>query len=209
MKANMDWVTDLLATGGDLAHHADHAAAQAKDIIDQGVDLVIDVRQEANDAALWHALGMSYLHLPTDDREGHHIPTALFDKAVKAASSFMDHGQKVLVHCHMGINRGPSVAYAILLSQGMDPIEAFDLVREKRPVSAVLYAQDALFAHFEREGDLDRAKNGKDFVRLVRHMESIWTPEERARIQRIIRDNHREDSKAYTAAVIAGALRKA
>ena len=203
----MDWVTDLLATGGDLAHHAEHAAAQAKDIMDQGVELVIDVRQEANDALLWKELGVAYLHLPTDDREGHHIPTELFDKAVKAAEAFMARGQKVLAHCHMGINRGPSVAYGILLAQGHDDIPAFDLVREKRPVSAVLYAEDALSAHLNRVGVTDEDYYHR-LAALSQHMKSIWTPEERARIQRIIRMNHLKDTEAYTAAVIAGALRR-
>ena len=207
MKANMDWVTDLLATGGDLAHHADHAAAQAKDIIDQGVELVIDVRQEANDALLWKGLGVAYLHLPTEDRMGHHIPTELFDKAVTAASAFMDRGQKVLAHCHMGINRGPSVAYGILLSLGHGDIEAFDLVREKRPISAVLYAEDALSAHLNRIGVNDESyyQRLKD---LGDHMAAIWTAEERARIQRIIRTGHANDQRAYLEAVMSGALRK-
>ncbi len=53
----------------------------------------------------------------------------------------------MLVHCHMGINRGPSMAYACLLVLGWDPIEAMTAIRTARPIAAIGYAEDALDWH--------------------------------------------------------------
>ncbi len=44
----------------------------------------------------------------------------------------------------MGINRGPSLGFAVLLSQGWDPVEAIAAIRAARPQANVWYAADAL-----------------------------------------------------------------
>ena len=50
----------------------------------------------------------------------------------------------MLTHCHMGINRGPSLGFAVLLAQGWDVVEALDAIRAARPIAWVAYAEDAL-----------------------------------------------------------------
>jgi protein-tyrosine phosphatase len=87
----------------------------------------------------------------------------------------------VLAHCHMGINRGPSLGFAILLAQGWDPVEAIAAVRAARPVANVWYAADALSWHQQRTGvDAEtaaaqhaalaawREANPLDVVRVIR-----------------------------------------
>jgi dual specificity phosphatase 3 len=192
-KANISWVTDLLATGGDLSFNDEIAEAQVADIIEQEVELIIDLRQEANDEDLWNREGLYYEWLPTDDAMGHHIPPLLFDVAVREAIKVLRHDRKVLIHCHMGVNRGPSVTYAVLLELGYGVVEAFDLIREKRPEAAVMYAEDALKAHHSRHGTSGR-DTIKDLQALRARIDEIWTPEERARIERVIRDHHRLDA---------------
>jgi hypothetical protein len=44
----------------------------------------------------------------------------------------------------MGINRGPTMAFAILLATGLDPITALNAIRRARPMAVVHYADDAL-----------------------------------------------------------------
>lgn len=194
MTANISWITDNLATGGDLSYDPLVAAEQAQDIIDQEVQLIIDVRAESNDEGFWDDCGITYLHLPTDDRQGHHIAAELFEKAVVEARHCLDAGEKVLIHCHMGINRGPSVAYAVLLDLDYDPIKAFDLIRAKRDCAAIYYAVDALEAEVERRD----FHHPVDIDRLKAHMKSLWTPEEQARIQHILRTNHQNDRETFT-----------
>jgi len=58
----------------------------------------------------------------------------------------------VLVHCHMGVNRGPSMAFAILLGLGHDPVEALRAIRSARPIAAILYAEDAISWWHRRNG---------------------------------------------------------
>jgi len=62
----------------------------------------------------------------------------------------------VLAHCHMGINRGPSMGFAILLSLGWDAREALDALHAARPIAFVAYAEDALrWHHGDRSAQLE------------------------------------------------------
>ena len=61
-----------------------------------------------------------------------------------AVEALNDPDAVVLVHCHMGVNRGPSMAYAILLALGWDAVEALNAIRAARPIAGVIYAGNAL-----------------------------------------------------------------
>jgi hypothetical protein len=61
----------------------------------------------------------------------------------------------------MGINRGPSMGFAILLALGWDAREALDAIHAARPIAFVAYAEDALRWHHTQDspelaGDLQR-----------------------------------------------------
>ena len=202
MVANINWVTDLLATGGDLSYNDRLAGQQIADIIKQDVRLIVDLRPEADDADVWAEMGVDYLHLPTDDRHGHSVPRQLFDRLVAKALPRIEAGEKVLVHCHMGINRGPSGAFALMLAMGHDPIEAFDLIREKRPEAYIAYAKDALRAHNAR---LIAASHDEFTVRRIhqsytdfgKHLKRVNTPAVERNVRHIIRKNHARDQAEY------------
>jgi protein-tyrosine phosphatase len=83
-------------------------------------------------------------------------------------------GGTVLTHCHMGVNRGPSLGFAVLLAQGWDPVEALDTIRTARPIAWVAYAEDALRWHHgeaspELEADLRRLQEWRDDTQLDMH----------------------------------------
>jgi len=92
-----------------------------------------------------HAPHLGYLWNGQDD-VGQTMPDAWFFAGVEFALQAMANNPnaQVLSHCHMGINRGPSMAYAILLATGMDPVEALTAICRARPIAAVSYAGDAL-----------------------------------------------------------------
>jgi dual specificity phosphatase 3 len=201
--ANISWVLDDLATGGDLSLNPEKAMEQVVDLTaNHKVKWIIDMRQEANDHDIWNAvneadesLKIVYTWLPTDDAHGHTLPNNLFDEAVKIDRRARKWGGKVFVHCHMGINRGPSVAFGILLDRGYGIEEAFDMIREARPVAGIYYAFDALNAHHDRRA---REKNlGFDVhaetIRLREHISRTMTDEVWGGIQHIIRENHEQD----------------
>jgi hypothetical protein len=73
------------------------------------------------------------------------------------------------------------MAYAIMLADGWDPVEAITAIRSVRPIAAVLYAEDALAWHRRRSGtpamELNRDRrrlsgwrreNWIDVVRIIR-----------------------------------------
>ncbi|MCV9993567.1 hypothetical protein OIU93_04550 [Paeniglutamicibacter sp. ZC-3] len=95
----------------------------------------------------------------------------------------------------MGINRGPSMGFAILLDRGHSPIEAFDMIRAARPQAFIAYAQDALAAHVARQF----RKGGhpvnlqKQARALQKHIDAVLTPSTVGRIRHVMRQNHRRD----------------
>ena len=204
MRANINWVTPSLATGGDFVFDPDDAMAQIADILDQGITRIVDLRSEADDRYVWENFPeVTYVHAPADDPDPthgeYHMPKAVFDVAVAMWRNVTAATGKMLVHCHMGINRGPSAAMAVLLDMGHDPVEAFDMVRAARPEAAVFYAMDALCADQQRRGVHHEpwAKIARDT--LAQHMDEVFTPEEQRRIAHIIRDKHDFDLRSLFA----------
>ena len=180
--ANLHFVTPTLAVGGDISAHDDELAVmQFTEICALGITHIVDVRLEWNDAEAFvlSAPHIGYLHHGMDDA-GQAVPLEWFERAVGWIES-AGPDAVVLTHCHMGINRGPSLGFAVLLAQGWDPVEAITAIRTARPCANVWYAADALTWHQQRTGlDLAtcveqhatlaawREANPLDVVRIIR-----------------------------------------
>jgi dual specificity phosphatase 3 len=166
--ANASWVTDRLLVGGDLdAMNAELATAQLRELTAAGVTHIIDVRVECNDEDVVTSVdpGLNYLWAGIDDA-GQLVPDEWFDKTVgHVTAALADPRSVVLTHCHMGINRGPSLGYAVLLAQGWDPVEALAAIRAARPIAYVAYAEDALRWHHSTTG-VTVAERRADHARL-------------------------------------------
>jgi protein-tyrosine phosphatase len=183
--ANLHFVTPKLAIGGDLSSEDEGLSRlQLAEISELGITHVVDTRLEWSDeqAVAEHASHVRYLHHGMDDA-GQQVPHEWFEQAVSWVEQAyeQDPDAVVLTHCHMGINRGPSLGFAVLLSQGWDPVEAISAIRAARPQANVWYAADALDWWQTRTGvDPDTAEqqrralqewrdgNRLDVVRLVR-----------------------------------------
>lgn len=143
-----------LVISGDLPGRAPHFAEHLSRWVQSGVSHIIDVRSEWNDgeAVLQLEPGMAYHWVGTDD-DGYGQPDEWFAAGVDAALEALgDPTSLTMVHCHMGVNRGPSMAFAIMLATGWDPIAALEAIRGARPIAAVLYAVDALEWWHRRAG---------------------------------------------------------
>ena len=195
MRANLGWVSADLAVGGDLDADNDVMVQQVIEILDAGITHVVDLRSEANDADIWEQLNVNHRWLGTDDAEGHVVAPEIFDEGVRFARLAARGGGKVLAHCHMGINRGPSMGFAILLDRGHSPIEAFDMIRAARPQAFIAYAQDALAAHVARQRAKGIAVAGeqRQARALQKHMDQVLTPSAVGRIRHVMREHHRRD----------------
>lgn len=164
--ANASFVTPQLLVGGDLDITDDELSErQLRELVDAGVTHIIDCRLEADDAELVGRVApeVEYRWDGIDDA-GQRVPAAWFDEAVgHALEALADPGSIVLTHCHMGINRGPSLGYAVLLAQGWDVVDAIAAIREARPIAHVAYAEDALRWHHERsETSLDEQRDDRE-----------------------------------------------
>ena len=119
--------------------------------VDAGVTDIVDVREEWTDEKLVRQFAphIRYHHLGTHD-DGGAQDAEWFTEGLAALHDALTHGgARVVVHCHMGVNRGPSMGFAYLLDQGWTPVAALRAIREARPIAAVAYAKDALNAHHE------------------------------------------------------------
>lgn len=139
-------VTPQVLLCGDLHPHPRQAGAQLQEWLAAGVTHILDVRREFSDEPLVAARApqLSYHWLGTEDH-GQRQDPAWFAAGVGLAQAALQRADaRIVVHCHMGINRGPSMALAVLLAQGWDCIAALDAIRAARPIAAVIYAADAV-----------------------------------------------------------------
>jgi protein-tyrosine phosphatase len=160
-------LTDQIIISGDLSEDPAVAVEQIDHWERVGITHVLDTRSEWSDEDLVADLspGIVYGWIPTDDYGGPQ-PDMWFDDGVAfAVEALIEPDTVVLVHCHMGINRGPSMAYRILLELGWDPIEALDAIRKARPIADIAYAGDAL-NHFHRSGDVPQDLRDEDLGRF-------------------------------------------
>ena len=152
--ANADFVTDRLAVGGDLAPNFRQARAQLAELVAAGITHIADLRSEWSDESLvrnW-APQLEYLHHRVEDA-GQEIGGDWFATLADwVDAALAKPGTKVLIHCHMGVNRAPSAALAVLLHQGVGLRQALDAIRQARPVAVIDYADNALEAHLIRSG---------------------------------------------------------
>lgn len=172
---DLDFVTPQIATGGDLPPFWDDLVPAVKAWQELGITHVIDNREEWSDEDVVAQLApeIAYLSNGVDDA-GRGQPDHWFDDGVAfARDALADPAAKVLIHCHMGINRGPSLTYAVLLDHGYDPVEAIDVIRTARPIASVLYAEDAL-DWFHRRTDIDPDRRADDHRRLAEWREDNW-----------------------------------
>lgn len=180
-QADAAFVTDQLLVGGDLdVLDLDRAVAQLAELVEFGVTHVVDVRVEWNDVELVreHAPGVAYLHHGMDDA-GQRVPGAWFDRGVGWVLDAFADGGTAFIHCHMGINRGPSLGYAVLLAQGWDPVDALDAIRCVRPIAYIAYAEEALRWHHDRHRASPEQR-----------------AEDRARVRRWREDHHLDVARA-------------
>jgi hypothetical protein len=170
------WVTPWLALSGDLHADEERAVEQLQGWRRAGVTDILDVRDEWTDEAFVAAIApeIHYWWIPTDDCGGRQ-GAAWFHSGLAAMAEVMPSfrgseasasstERRVLVHCHMGVNRGPSMGLRLLLAEGCDLIDALDAIRAARPIAAVLYARDALDDHLRlthASVTLRRAERGR------------------------------------------------
>ena len=124
-RLNLTWITDALAVGG-APRTSDYGRLAA-----MGVTAVVDAREEAvGDREALTKLGIRLLHLPTQDRYA--LSQHQLRQGTRWILDRLAEGGKVLVHCQHGVGRGPLLATAVLVGQGMTAPEAVRAIRSRR-----------------------------------------------------------------------------
>jgi len=137
--SDFSFVTERLAVGAALQSQSDVEA-----IVAAGITHVIDCRKDFNDtASLACHRAVTVLWDGTAD-DGQPKPPAWFRKGIEfALYALAQPHHKIYVHCAAGVNRGPSMAYAILRAQGLQSTTAERLIRTARPIVGLRYKADA------------------------------------------------------------------
>lgn len=132
------WVTDRIAVGGGV-----WLAEQVVGLQREGITHVIDCRSEATAEMLYRDTGVELFCCRTDD-DGKPKPDAWFERGTSYAIDVLCRPDtKLLCHCAGGLNRGPSMAYAILRVLEWTPGEAWRAIKFVRPAATIRYANDA------------------------------------------------------------------
>lgn len=127
---NFDWIDERLAVGGRFPTEAAEQLARR-----EGIGAVVDLRVEArDDEATLRVHGLEFLHLPTEDACA--IAPGMIDDGVDWVRARLDRGTRVLIHCEYGIGRSALLALCILVSGGIEPLDAMNRIKTARPVVA-------------------------------------------------------------------------
>lgn len=149
-------ITNDIILSGDLSHKFVEAKQQLAEWRDEGVTHIIDCREEWNDKQIVdeHGHGIEYIWLGTHDRGGSQHGS-WYEAGWKHYQRIMEDNPqaKVMVHCHMGVNRAPSMVFYLMIREGYEPTEALSLIRTNRPIAACYYAQSAWIT-FAEEADI-------------------------------------------------------
>jgi hypothetical protein len=151
-------ITNQLIISGDLNEDPALATVQLAEWQQAGITHILDTREEWTDEAFVaeHAPDITYGWFGTHDN-GTPQPDQWFaDGLAFALEALATPNAVLLVHCHMGINRGPTMGYRILLELGWNPDYALDAIRAARPIAEIRYQKDAI-NHCNRSNDRRRS----------------------------------------------------
>lgn len=102
-----------------------------KPIADHGITAIIDLDGDLDLGISTVPNHMLYVYFPIYDED---LPDLHKLHAVaRLGARLVAHGDKVLVHCGMGLNRSALIAGLILIYRGMKGEDAVKLLRCKRP----------------------------------------------------------------------------
>jgi hypothetical protein len=146
-------VTDQLFLAGAIEFDRDTMSELLVEWEEAGITHYLAVHREF-DAAEYierHST-IEVIHIGVDDDLGRR-DNAWFDAIREVSDEILsDPDNKLVVTCYLGVNRGPSAAVAILLSQGWELLPALRAVRSARPIANMAYAPDAARWWSEKNG---------------------------------------------------------
>jgi len=115
---------------------------QVRRLIASGITSVVDLRSEGDPGGSWWAETIVYARFPLRD---HAAPSSdELEEAGRMVADLMRQGDTVLVHCHAGLERSPTVACAALVLLGWPLRDAYRRVTASRTSAAPTEGQLAV-----------------------------------------------------------------
>jgi len=126
---DMTWISERLAVGGGI-----WSAPNMAELAGMGVTHIINMQVEFDERALAEPHNIQVLWNPIED-DFQPKPPQVFARGVEfAQEALQQKGTKLFVHCAAGVHRGPTMALAILCSQGWQLEAAMRHIQENRYV---------------------------------------------------------------------------
>ena len=153
----LGWLTGRIAVSGGLEHAEWPLADRLAEWEAAGVTHYVAVHEEFRLKNRIEAISsIRVTHIGVDDdlrpKDG-----AWFEAVAAAVARILaDPEAKVVITCHLGVNRGPSAALAALLSRGWSLLPALRAIRDARPIANSVYAPSAARWWALREGGDER-----------------------------------------------------
>lgn len=138
-------ITSRIWVSGDPCYSTDLQADL--DAIYEHDMVVIDCRSIGERFDGWDELVEGqptvYVNLNDDGRANSIVPFQNLELELRQRK-LMD--RNLMVHCHMGVNRAPSVAMFLMMLAGTSPVAAFRRIRRNRTGAGIAYARQAVEA---------------------------------------------------------------
>jgi protein-tyrosine phosphatase len=134
-QPNLSWITPRLAIGGSFPCSRAEELARSQDI-----RAIVDLRAEScDDEKVLQRHGLRFLHLPTEDHCA--VGQSMLDEGAAFVNRHLDRDERVLIHCEHGIGRSATLALCVLVSRGLNPLDALELAKTRRSLVSPSPAQ--------------------------------------------------------------------
>lgn len=100
-------------------------------IHERGIDTIIDLEGDIDHGVPTAANQILYIYLPIHDKQMPDLDR--LHAVAKLGATLLDRGDKILVHCGMGLNRSALMAGLILMYGGMSGPDAVTRLQTRRP----------------------------------------------------------------------------
>jgi atypical dual specificity phosphatase len=157
---NFSFVWENLVAGSGHPGSGGELISSLSSLREEGIQAIVTLTEEPLELPALREFGFAYLHAPVGDFTA---PTQQqIDQVVKFIDHELEQNHGALLHCRAGIGRTGTMLACYLVSKGLDPAEAIEQVRESRPGSCEVYAQEYAVHQYARrlrlQGDMDSSK---------------------------------------------------
>jgi len=133
-----NFVNERIAVGAGIGSKADLDV-----LVAAGITHILDMRAEFDDDTL-NDSRVTVLWLPQVD-DGTSRPPGQYRRGVEFAFTALAQAHnKIYCHCAAGVNRGPTMCYALLRAFGIDSASAIHIITTARPQVGFYHCQNYL-----------------------------------------------------------------